>query len=151
MFTFASSLDVIRLWFYINQKRTLYISYFSIINSFIGLNVLNPKIIFLVLTVLKHCFQSTTTYLMFVLVTSVLFLITALLFEYNRRIKCFNKGKPPGPPCFPVVGSLPFLSLNGQKSFRDLALRYGSVFYLKIGSSWTVVLNDFDSIEEVKF
>lgn len=84
----------------------------------------------------------------FTFITSLLFLITVLLFEFNRRIRCSNKGKPPGPPCFPVVGSLPFLSINGQKSFRDLALRYGPVFYLKIGSSWTVVLNSFDSVEE---
>lgn len=86
----------------------------------------------------------------FTFITSVLFFITIFLFEFNRRIKCCNKGKPPGPPCFPVVGSLPYLSINGQKSFRDLALKYGPVIYLKIGSSWTVVLNSFDSVEEVK-
>lgn len=84
-------------------------------------------------------------------ITNLLLVIILTLVAYMHVVRRRNKSMPPGPPCFPVVGSLPYLGLNAQRSFRDLAARYGPVLYLKIGSCWTVVLNNYATVEEVIF
>ena len=87
-------------------------------------------------------------FLISVMMYFLCFLIT-WMYIYNLRIKRKNKLMPPGPPCLPVVGSLPFLGWNGQKSFKGLSDKYGPIIYLKIGRYWTVVLNNYDVVEEV--
>ncbi len=55
---------------------------------------------------------------------------------------------PPGPPCLPVMGTLPmlFVSYGGDMlAFaRDMAKKYGKVFSFNMGMDRTVVVSDFD-------
>ena len=56
---------------------------------------------------------------------------------------------PPGPPSFPLVGSL--LSLRGddiREELCRLARRYGDVFTMDMGMNRTVMLASYDAIKE---
>ena len=56
---------------------------------------------------------------------------------------------PPGPPSFPLIGSL--LSLLGgdvREAMCRLARRYGDVFTMDMGTNRTVMLASYDAIKE---
>ncbi|ESO91954.1 hypothetical protein LOTGIDRAFT_162958 [Lottia gigantea] len=70
---------------------------------------------------------------------------------------CFSKkeisGIPPGPPFLPVFGNA--LDLRGKnlkkkhKYFSELARQYGDVVRIYNGSQLTIVLNSYDSVNEL--
>ncbi|KAI3464075.1 hypothetical protein Pfo_020738 [Paulownia fortunei] len=47
---------------------------------------------------------------------------------------------PPGPWGFPIIGYLPFLGSNLLHQFTDLALQYGPIYKLRLGSKLCVVI-----------
>ena len=56
---------------------------------------------------------------------------------------------PPGPPSFPIVGSIPFLGNSDfRKAVFKLSQKYGEVFSLTIGPARCVVLNGHDVIKD---
>lgn len=59
-----------------------------------------------------------------------------------------DKYLPPGPWGLPFVGYLPFIDSLPEVTFNKLALKYGPVFGLQIGSRYCVVLNDYDIVKE---
>lgn len=56
--------------------------------------------------------------------------ITLLAYRVLNRE---TRNVPPGPQGFPLVGYLPFLSVEAQRDCVELAKKYGSVFSLKLG------------------
>ena len=66
-----------------------------------------------------------------------------------RWIKCRLLNFPPGPLGFPIVGSIPYLESHAEKTFASWTKIYGSVMMVDIGTTRNVVLNSFESIEEV--
>ena len=78
----------------------------------------------------------------------ILFTFLALLLHWLLREK---RRCPPGPFSVPLLGTL---SIPGEKVrpahlyFHDLALKYGPVFNVKVGSTTITVLNDIDLIRE---
>lgn len=72
---------------------------------------------------------STTTTLGF---TLLVLLLTWMYFTFRRP-----KNFPPGPPALPIVGTLPFQSLEADKyadQFLEMHEKYGDVMGLKFGS-----------------
>lgn len=55
---------------------------------------------------------------------------------------------PPGPWGFPVLGYLPFVKGDLHLHFRDLTMRYGSMFSTRLGSQLVVVLSDYKTIRD---
>ena len=78
----------------------------------------------------------------------ILFTFLALLLHWLLKEK---RRCPPGPFSVPILGTL---FIPGEKVrpahlyFHDLALKYGPVFNIKVGSTNITVLNDMDLIKE---
>nr|BBA21568.1 flavonoid 3',5'-hydroxylase [synthetic construct] len=49
---------------------------------------------------------------------------------------------PPGPTGWPIIGSLPLLGTMPHVSLADMAVKYGPIMYLKLGSKGTVVASN---------
>ncbi|XP_024531689.1 cytochrome P450 71A1-like [Selaginella moellendorffii] len=64
------------------------------------------------------------------------------------RFLC-SKSVPPGPPSFPIVGSLFSLRQPLHRHFSELSKRYGPLIYLKIGTVPFLVVNDARTAEVV--
>ena len=63
---------------------------------------------------------------------TLFFLLVTYLYFSTRRPKNF----PPGPPAFPIIGSLPYISTDPNeyiKSFREMHEKYGNIIGLKLG------------------
>ena len=58
--------------------------------------------------------------------------------------------QPPGPCGIPLLGYLPFLGNNPARKYFELSKKYGSVISVKLGMQTAVVLNDFETIHEVR-
>jgi len=70
-----------------------------------------------------------------------------LVFHWYRRPKNF----PPGPRGLPLLGVVPWLGIYTQKTFVEWSKKYGSVMSVRMGMEDLVVLNDFESIQEVRW
>ncbi|AWP11013.1 putative cytochrome P450 2J6-like [Scophthalmus maximus] len=78
------------------------------------------------------------------LVFTLVFLVIATYLK-NRRPSSF----PPGPWALPLVGTLFSVDFNNaHKDMTELAEKYGNVYSLKMGSSWIVVLNGLNALQE---
>lgn len=59
--------------------------------------------------------------------------------------------RAPGPKRFPIIGNL--ISLDGYEvpyqAFNDLAIKYGPIISLQLGSIPTIVVNGIENIKEV--
>ena len=71
--------------------------------------------------------HNVQTYLVFI----VVFL---LVFNYIKKREW--KGLPPGPFCFPLLGSLPFLGSDIREPIRKMGEKYGDVFTIYLGRVW---------------
>ena len=56
---------------------------------------------------------------------------------------------PPGPIGLPLLGSIPYLQLNAEKTFASWIEKYGPIISVQLGADRTVVLNNIEAIEEV--
>uniref|UniRef100_A0A665TUG2 Cytochrome P450 2J6-like n=1 Tax=Echeneis naucrates TaxID=173247 RepID=A0A665TUG2_ECHNA len=74
------------------------------------------------------------------LIFTLVFLVIAACLR-NRRPRNF----PPGPLALPLVGNV--FSLDLRNAHR-LAETYGKVYSLKLGSTWTVVVNGLSTMQE---
>ncbi|TNN69261.1 Cytochrome P450 2J6 [Liparis tanakae] len=78
------------------------------------------------------------------LLFAVVLLLTA---EYLRARR--PRSFPPGPWAFPLVGNMFSLDPgNVHGDMTELAEKYGKVYSLKMGPSWTVVLNGLSALQE---
>jgi len=73
----------------------------------------------------------------------LLFIVKYFLDEFDERRKF-----PKGPLGLPLLGYLPFVTSKPHKHFAKLALKYGPVFSLKLGTERFVILNSFDAIQD---
>ncbi|XP_019936473.2 cytochrome P450 2J4-like [Paralichthys olivaceus] len=84
--------------------------------------------------------QDVRSLLLFTLV----FLVIAACLRTRRP-----SGFPPGPRVLPLVGTMFSLDFNNlHREITKLAEKYGNVYSLKMGSSWIVVLNGLDALQE---
>ena len=59
-----------------------------------------------------------------------------------------DKIAPPGPPNFPLVGTLPFFNKYLHLELHQLAKKYGNIFQLHVGGRTLVALNGLETIRE---
>jgi len=94
----------------------------------------------LINAVYSYCLNNVVSFALLV------FIIT--LFAY-KRLSNSDKKLPPCIPYIPLFGSIPFLGTDKvEESFSEYAKKYGPVFYVQLGSYWTVVLNSYETIHE---
>lgn len=80
---------------------------------------------------------------------AVVLCVVVLLFMWWRRNP--HPNFPPGPRGFPVVGVLPYLDKYVERMLKKWSLeKYGPVMSVKIGTKTKVVLNNYESIMEVR-
>ncbi|XP_062250672.1 cytochrome P450 2J2-like [Platichthys flesus] len=78
------------------------------------------------------------------LIFTLVFLVMAECLRTRRP-----SGFPPGPRVLPLVGTMLSLDFkNLHRQMTQLAEKYGNVYSLKMGSSWVVVLNGLDALQE---
>lgn len=78
------------------------------------------------------------------LVSTIIFLLLADIMR-RRRPKTF----PPGPLSWPVIGNT--ITIDFKKAHLELcrlAEQYGNIYSLKMGPTWTVVLNGYKTVKE---
>ena len=76
----------------------------------------------------------------------VLFGVLLIYYRWYRRPNNF----PPGPRGIPILGAVPWLSKNPAKTFAAWSNKYGSILSVRMGSEDWIILNDYESIHEVK-
>ncbi len=70
------------------------------------------------------------------------------MFYQETASTSLNKIAPPGPPCLPFVGMLPFLRKHVHLALNRLAKKYGNIFQIHVGARTLVVLNGLETIKE---
>ncbi|XP_054165707.1 cytochrome P450 2J4-like, partial [Oppia nitens] len=70
-----------------------------------------------------------------------------LISKIYKDYKVLNK-LPPGPWSLPLIGNLNVFTNLTSKTFVDWSKKYGPIIGLQLGSSPTVVLNDWPSIKD---
>ena len=80
---------------------------------------------------------------------TILIFLVVFLFIYNFLRKESWRNLPPGPPCLPLLGSLPFLGyLDIREALSNLRDRYGEVSTLYLGQTRAIILNSHEAIKE---
>ncbi len=79
----------------------------------------------------------------------ILVLVAINLFFYLRWLVPKVASRPPGPPCWPIVGSLFYLSKIPHHSMENLAKKYGPIMYLRLGCLDHIVVSNADMAMEV--
>ena len=65
----------------------------------------------------------------------------------RRRYWGFPPNFPPGPPCVPLLGVLPFIGADFRAAIERWREDYGDVVGVKLGSELAVVLSDYGLVE----
>ncbi len=79
----------------------------------------------------------------------ILILVAINLFFYLRWLVPKVASRPPGPPCWPIVGSLFYLSKIPHRSMENLAKKYGPIMYLRLGCLDHIIVSNADMAMEV--
>ncbi|GIX68765.1 cytochrome P450 2J6 [Caerostris extrusa] len=74
------------------------------------------------------------------------FVVLLSLYWWYKQRK--YKLPPAGPWGLPFVGYLPFLGQQPFKTLIHFTKKFGNIYSLNLGGSYTVVLNDFESVKE---
>ncbi|GFY46277.1 cytochrome P450 2J6 [Trichonephila inaurata madagascariensis] len=72
------------------------------------------------------------------------FIILCSYWWYSKR----RYKLPPGPWGVPFIGYFPFLGDEPFKTLLKLTEKYGSVYSINFNGSYTIILNDFESVRE---
>ena len=72
-------------------------------------------------------------------------LLLAWIYQSQKRTKNF----PPGPRGLPFVGTLPFLGKYPDRTIQKWSEKYGDVMSIRIALEDVVVLNSYESIQQV--
>ncbi|ERN10534.1 hypothetical protein AMTR_s00166p00058240 [Amborella trichopoda] len=72
---------------------------------------------------------------------ALLFILLSLFCLTAMKKKPSSPKLPPGPPKLPIVGNLHQLTNHPHRALRDLALKHGSLMYLKLGQIPTLVVS----------
>lgn len=75
---------------------------------------------------------------------------TVVVFLFACFYMSNPKRRPPGPFGMPILGYLPFIGNHPAKKYFELSKKYGPVISLKLGPETFTVLNDYESIQEVR-
>ena len=79
----------------------------------------------------------------------IIITIIVLLVVHHLRKGKLPANFPPGPSNLPIIGAVHHLTDNLLDSFLRLRTKYGNIFGLKIGSTPTVVISDFNTCVKV--
>ncbi|KAK3006204.1 hypothetical protein RJ639_017445 [Escallonia herrerae] len=98
--------------------------------------------------------MATISDVQFYLSLFVIWFVSTLAFRSlaKKRAKSNHASKvilPPSPPALPLIGHLYLLSSVLPKSFKTLALKYGPIMRLRIGSSNSVVVSNATIAREI--
>ncbi|XP_015906524.2 vitamin D 25-hydroxylase [Parasteatoda tepidariorum] len=86
-----------------------------------------------------------TSFLLFILFIGISWTLSLNFIKWIKR----RKTLPPGPIGLPWVGYLPFLGSEPHKTLWEMKEKYGDIIGLKLGSRFTVVLNEYSVAKEV--
>ena len=78
----------------------------------------------------------------------LLSVVAFYVFRHYFRIKF--KNFPPGPLGVPSVGVLPFLGQHPERVFARWSKQFGPIISVRVGMNDMIVLNDYDSIYQVR-
>ncbi|KAG9447227.1 hypothetical protein H6P81_013355 [Aristolochia fimbriata] len=82
--------------------------------------------------------------------TSLLLPLLLLYFVLKPKISIREKHKlPPSPPKLPIIGNLHQLGSSPHRSLRKLSKKYGSVMFMHLGSTPTLVVSSEEAAQEI--
>lgn len=81
--------------------------------------------------------SSSYSYILYIF----LFLFFTIFLQYRLRKPSKSGRLPPSPPALPIIGHLHHFSPYVSKSFHNLAVRYGDLIFLRLGSVRCVVVS----------
>ena len=88
------------------------------------------------------------TFLASISMTEWLVFITTLFLAHDYLSRLPWKRLPPGPPSFPVIGSLPYMGGDIRVALEKLRVKYGDVCMVYMGPVRTVIINGHGAIKE---
>ncbi|XP_033744220.1 cytochrome P450 2J6-like [Pecten maximus] len=76
-------------------------------------------------------------------------IVIAILLITLLVIRSLQSPLPPGPTGYPIVGSMPMMRKgNVLETFQRVRVKYGDVYSVQLGSTFTVVINGVDALNE---
>ena len=75
----------------------------------------------------------------------VIIILTILIYSWYQRPVNF----PPGPRGVPLLGALPILGKHPERTMQAWSKTFGPIMAVRFGPRDMVVLNDFNSIQQV--
>ncbi|KAJ7944798.1 putative Cytochrome P450 [Quillaja saponaria] len=82
------------------------------------------------------------------IIFTILVVFWSLWNTFKRSIKVIAP-LPPGPAGLPIVGYLPFLGTELHKKFAELAVDYGPIYKIRLGTKLCVVISSPTLVKEV--
>ncbi|OMO81286.1 Cytochrome P450 [Corchorus olitorius] len=76
-------------------------------------------------------------------------LAIAWWFWFGKKFTKSRAPLPPGPPCLPIIGNLPFLKPDLHQYFHKLSQIYGPIIKLQLGNKTCIVVSSASVAKEV--
>ncbi|KAG1714922.1 Cytochrome P450 2J6 [Nymphon striatum] len=93
----------------------------------------------------------TSLYYAFINLSQFQFIAVAITLSISTYLLIFGgpgRKMPPGPTGIPILGNMPWLLFNdSNKYFNKLHKKYGKIFTVRIGSSYTYIISDYEMIK----